>query len=124
MLIDKNKSKVKTYLTQQDCDNENNKGKNDYFEKLNYFDSNYENLNDFKNTVLINNAISLEVFCRRCHKNFTFNNQLHKHLRINICTKSLNRIFSKILYANVFVNNHTDFFFDSLEDKVQSRHKY
>lgn len=56
MLIDKNKSKVKTYLTQHNCDNENNSNKNDYSEKLNNFDFNYENLDDFEISVLINKS--------------------------------------------------------------------
>ena len=60
---DKNKKKfkAKTYLTQQDCENENDS--NDDMKELNYFDSNYKNFDDFENTILINNVISFEISC-------------------------------------------------------------
>ena len=94
---DKNKKKfrAKTYLTQQDCDDENDS--NDDIKKLNYFDSNYENFDDFENTILINHTISFEISCRRCHRIFSSNNQLHRHLRSRTCHDTFKK-------ANAFFN--------------------
>ena len=93
---------------EQNCDNKHNSDENDYSDEMNYFDSNYKELDDLENTVLINNVISFEVFCYRCCKSFTFNNQLYKYRRSNVYIKSSIKSFSKS--ANVFVNNHADFF--------------
>ena len=95
---DKNKKKfkVKTYLTQQDC---NDNDSNDDVKELNYFDSDYENFDDFENTILINNVILFEISCRRCHRIFSSNNQFHKHLRSRTCYD----MFKK---ANAFFNAH------------------
>ena len=95
---DKNnkKFKAKTYLTQQNCDDNDS---NDDVKELNYFDSNYENFDDFENTILINNVILFEISCRRCHRIFSSNNQFHKHLRSRTCYD----MFKK---ANAFFNAH------------------
>ena len=81
-------------------DNNSNYFENHYYsENLYHIDLNYEKFDDFENTVLINNTISIEIFCRFCFEIFSFNNRFHKHLRKNSCRKhALNN-------ANVFINN-------------------
>ena len=94
----KEKFKAKTYLAQQDYDDENDNNDN-HSEELNYFDSDYKDFDDFENTVLANNAISFEIFCRRCHRIFSSNNQFHRHLRFRACHDTFKK-------ADAFFNAH------------------
>lgn len=59
---DKNKFKTKTYLTQENND-ENENNDNNCQKVLNYFASNYDEIDDSENTILINNASSIEIVC-------------------------------------------------------------
>ena len=97
----KDKFKIKIYLTQENNDESDDNDNVCHEKKLNYFDSDYDEIDDSENTILINNAAFIDIACRRCHRNFSFNNQLHKHLRTDICRK---KAFS--IKANVFVNDH------------------
>ena len=79
-----------------------------YSQNFNYYDSNYE-FDDFENDVF---AIHFVIFtfaieCRRCHKTFEFNNQLHVHLRID-CQTDLRKIFT-ILVMSVVIKISVDF---------------
>lgn len=69
------KLKTKTYMTQANQIDHENTSSNDHddyyhFENLNYFDSDYEKFDDSKNTVFINNVISIDILCRRCREIF------------------------------------------------------
>ena len=95
----KDKAKVRTYLTQEDFDQKDDEivdyENYHHFEELIYFDSDYEEFDDFENIILVNNVISQNIFCRRCQADFVFNNSLHKHLRSNIC-KEIEKFFKSI----------------------------
>ena len=72
-----------------------------YSQNFNYYDSNYE-FDDFENDVF---AIHFVIFtfaieCRRCHKTFEFNNQLHVHLRID-CQIDLRKAFTILVMSIV-----------------------
>lgn len=67
-----------------------------FFKKLYYYDFEFDESIDFKNTMLINNAISFAIQCRRCHQVFSFNNEFYKHFRIS-CQKKERKIFLSIL---------------------------
>ena len=83
---DKNKVKVKAYMTQENFSNQlKNENMND--QDLNYFDSKYDESSDFENIIEINYA-SLEIACRRCQFSFSSNNLLHKHIRAQTCSKN------------------------------------
>ena len=92
----KRKFKVKTYLTPQNWDDNDS---SDDVKELNYFDSDYKNFDDFENTILINNVISFEISCRRCHRIFFSNNQFHKRLRFRTCHDTFKK-------ADAFFNAH------------------
>ena len=72
-----------------------------YSQNFNYYDSNYE-FDDFENDVFaIHFVIStFAIECRRCHKTFEFNNQLHVHLRIG-CQTDLRKIFTVLVMSIV-----------------------
>ena len=95
---DKNKVKVKAYMTQKNFSNElNNENMND--QDLNYFDSEYDESSNSENIIEINYA-SLEIACRRCQFSFSSNNLLHKHIRAQICSKN---IFIKSVVHNTTI---------------------
>ena len=98
---DKNKFKIKIYLTQKNNDESDDNDNVCHEKKLNYFDSDYDEIDDSKDTILVNNAAFIDIVYRRCHRNFLFNNQLHKHLRTDTYRKKASSI-----KANVFVINH------------------
>ena len=79
----KEKAKTQTYMTQKKDDHENSN-----CHDLNYFDSDYKESNDSK-CIIDANYTSLEIICRRCQSFFSSNNLLHKHIRINVCFRSL-----------------------------------
>ncbi len=60
---------------------------NEYYHESN-LDMNYYNSQDQKNEFKVNFFISARAFkCRKCTLIFSFNNQLHKHIRQNRCEK-------------------------------------
>ena len=93
------KLRSKAYVIENDQNFENECSNYHQFEKLFYFDSNYDfdESDDSEITVLIN---TIDFVCRRCIKIFAFNNQLHHHLRIANCDK-----FRKIVTAIACFNS-------------------
>jgi hypothetical protein len=85
------KSKDRAYVTEKDKhDNEieNYSSENEYYHEsnseLDYYNSNLNDHDQFD--VEINFFISTQTFrCRKCKAIFSSNNQLHKHVRQNIC---------------------------------------
>ena len=117
------KFKIKIYMiqTNQIEQNESDNENYQHFENLNYFDSDYEESDNSKNTVLTNNAISMNILCKNCRKIFTSNNQLHKHFRtdcrkINFDKNSVVSIaafnFNSIINSKIDVNKDIDFDYD------------
>ena len=72
-----------------------------YSQNLNYYDSNYESDDLEKNVLATHFVISTSAIeCRRCHKTFEFNNQLHVHLRID-CQTDLRKTFTTLIMSVV-----------------------
>ena len=79
-----------------------------YSQNLNYYDSNYEFDDLEENVFTIHFVIStFAIECRRYHKTFEFNNQLHVHLRID-CQIDLRKIFT-ILIISIVIKTSIDF---------------
>ena len=68
-----------------------------YSQDLNYYDSNYEP-DDLEDDVFAAHFVisTSAIECRRCHKTFESNNQLHVHLRID-CQAELRKTFTALV---------------------------
>ena len=79
-----------------------------YSQNLNYYDSNYE-FDDFEKNVFATHFVifTSAIECRRCHKTFEFNNQLHVHLRID-CQIDLRKIFTTLVMS-IVIETSIDF---------------
>ena len=109
--------KIKTFVVDEDNDEKKKSAKdfhneeeheNYYIENdnLNYYNSNQKNetfVNFIASIIVIKSSLS---HCRRCKKTFTFNNELHRHFRID-CNFNLSRE-TKFL-SNVEVYSVKDF---------------
>jgi DNA-directed RNA polymerase subunit M/transcription elongation factor TFIIS len=83
-----NKSKDRVYVTEehdQKDEREKSYDEDDYYHESNP-DLNYYNPHDQNDEPETNFFTSARTFdCRKCKSAFSFNNQLHKHIRQNIC---------------------------------------
>ncbi len=105
------KSKNRVYVTKKD-DHENEMKKS-YNEKDDYYHESNSNLN-YYNSQNQNDELETNFFtssrtfdCRKCRTIFFFNNQLHKHIRQNICEnfKFANHRFTKDKISNELTAN-------------------
>ena len=99
------RQKSRVYVVDEENENEtiekstdfNNNQDAFYSQNLNYYDSNYE-FDDSENDILATHFVisTSAIECRRCHKTFEFNNQLHVHLRID-CQTELRKTFTALV---------------------------
>ena len=114
--IDKEKFKIKTYMTQNHIEQKIDENYENYhdFDNLDYFDHDYDENENIDVTVSL--AIISRITCRRCKLTLQFNNALHKHLKTcvtKIDTNALHITFKKsssttIKCSNVDVNKNID----------------
>ena len=92
--FDNRDNKIKTFVVDENNDEKKKSAKDFHYEKkhedyyiendnLNYYNSNQKNktfVNFIASIIVIKSSLS---HCRRCKKTFTFNNELHRHLRID-----------------------------------------
>ena len=118
--FDNRDDKIKTFVVDENNSEEekfvkdfhNQKQRNYYIENenLNYYNSNQKNetlVNFIASIMIIKSSLS---HCRRCKKTFTFNNELHRHVRADCSlifsekSKSLNNVE---IYSVKSVNSFT-----------------
>jgi hypothetical protein len=85
------KDKNRAYVTKEDEHNDEMKNyshENEYYHESD-FDLNYYNFQNQNNESKANFSTLTQIFiCRRCKRSFSSNNQLHKHVRYNLCENS------------------------------------
>lgn len=119
------KLRSKAYFVDENQEKNNVESENDvdyhHFHDVAYFDSNYEfkKSNNSKLMILIN-ATTINIICRRCIAVFFFNNQFHKHLKTSNCAKS---VYSKIYFNVVFKDDITLIYF-KIDSDMNIKTKY
>ena len=125
--FDNRDDKIRTFVVDEDNDEKkkfakdfhNEKKHEDYYienDNLNYYNSNQKNktfVNFIASIVIIKSSLS---HCRRCKKTFTFNNELHRHFRID-CNFSFSRKTKFLSNVEVYsVKDFNSFTIDAIKE--------
>ena len=119
--FDNRDDKIRAFVVDEDNDEKKKSAKDfhneeeheDYYtenDNLNYYNSNQKNetfVNFIASIVMIKSSLS---HCRRCRKTFTFNNELHRHLRVdcNLTFSEKSKFFSDVeVYSVKSVSSST-----------------
>ena len=102
---DKEKFKIKIYMTQNEAEQEDSDDHDDYnrFDDLKYFDSDYDEKND-DIEITVNLAMTFKFICRRCKTTLKSNNAFHKHLKICIKIVNANAIVVHINFIKITIS--------------------
>ena len=102
---DKEKFKIKIYMTQNEAEQEDSDDHDDYnrFDDLKYFDSDYDEKND-DIEVTVSLAMTFRFICRRCKKTLKSNNAFHRHLKICMKIVNANAIVVHINFIKITVS--------------------
>ena len=120
--FDNRDDKIKIFVVDEKMksakDFHNEKKHENYYienDNLNYYNSNQKN-ETFVNFIAIIIVIKSSLFyCRRCKKTFTFNNELHRHLRINCNFNSSKKAKFLNNVEIYFVKNFNSFTIDVIK---------
>ena len=102
---DKEKFKIKIYMTQNEAEQECSDDHDDYnrFDDLKYFDSDYDEKDD-DIEITVSLAMTFKFICRRCKKTLKSNNAFHRHLKICMKIVNANAIVVHINFIKITIS--------------------